>query len=99
MATARREKVCVWPLGQEAATARWRIVCYCVTQQRILMSWLDKNLQNTDNPRFIGGPLKGQLNEYWRYRIGNYRIILNNKDHELLIVVIQIGHRKQIYKN
>jgi len=52
------------------------------------------------NPRDIGEPLKGQkLGNYWKYRIGSYRVIADIRDNELLIMIIRIGDRKEVYKN
>lgn len=64
-----------------------------------IKKWIDKNLYKNNNPRFLGKSLKGNFSEYWRYRVGDYRIITKIKDDELLILVIEIGHRKEIYKN
>jgi len=52
------------------------------------------------NPRDIGEPLKGQkLGSYWKYRIGSYRVIADIRDNELLILIIRIGDRKEVYKS
>lgn len=69
-----------------------------VTQQRIIVNWLVKNLENTNDPRIFGKSLKGNLKDYWRYRIGNYRIIAEINDDEVKILIIEVGHRKDIYK-
>jgi mRNA interferase RelE/StbE len=50
------------------------------------------------NPKEVGKPLRGQFKGYWRYRIGDYRIIYRISDEEILIVIIRIGHRKNIYE-
>jgi len=55
-------------------------------------------LQATENPREKGQPLKGELGEYWKYRVGNYRIIAKIFDEKMIIVLVKIGHRKDIYK-
>lgn len=49
------------------------------------------------NPRAFGGNLKGQLREFWRWRVGDYRILAKIEDERLLVLVIQIGHRRKIY--
>ncbi|SOC41601.1 type II toxin-antitoxin system RelE family toxin [Salinicoccus kekensis] len=67
-------------------------------QQRMIISWIEKNLQNSNNPKHNGKALKGQLKEYWRYRVGNYRILAEINENEVKIVIINIGHRKDIYK-
>ena len=68
------------------------------TQQRIIVNWITKNLENTNDPRVFGKALKGNLKDYWRYRIGDYRIIAEINDAEVKILIIEIGHRKDIYK-
>ncbi|WP_062471932.1 type II toxin-antitoxin system RelE family toxin, partial [Jeotgalibaca dankookensis] len=66
-------------------------------QQRMIMGWITKNLVQTDNPRQQGKALKGELKEYWRYRVGNYRLLADIDDDAIKIILIQIGHRKDIY--
>ena len=69
------------------------------TQQRIIVNWIAKNLENTNDPRILGKSLKGNLRDYWRYRVGNYRIIAEIDDEEVRILIIEVGHRKDIYKS
>ncbi|WP_019868307.1 type II toxin-antitoxin system RelE family toxin [Methylovulum miyakonense] len=66
-------------------------------QKQRLEAFID-GLQTTGNPRACGKALQGQLAGYWRYRVGDYRIICQIKDGELLILAIEIGHRKGIYR-
>lgn len=63
-----------------------------------LIAWIDKNLKNVEDPREKGKALKGDFKVLWRYRVGNYRIITEIKDAELYILIIDLGHRKDIYK-
>ena len=67
-------------------------------QSRLILAWIDKNLNGTDDPRILGKPLKGELSSYWRYRVGQYRILVELLDQELVIVIITIGHRRDVYK-
>lgn len=69
------------------------------TQQRIIVNWIAKNLENTNDPRIFGKSLKGNLKDYWRYRVGNYRIIAEINDDEVKVLIIEVGHGKDIYKN
>lgn len=69
------------------------------SQRILLLSYIKKNLDGTSNPRATGKPLKGNLKDYWRYRIGNFRIIADIVDQEVRIIIIDIGHRKEIYEN
>ncbi|MDY0257221.1 type II toxin-antitoxin system RelE/ParE family toxin [Gudongella oleilytica] len=69
------------------------------SQRILLLSYIKKNLDGTSNPRATGKPLKGNLKDYWRYRIGNFRIIADIVDQEVRIIIIDIGHRKEVYEN
>jgi len=64
---------------------------------KLIVSWLSKNVDNSENPYIHGKRLKGNLASFWRYRVGDYRILCNIKDNELIVIVITIGHRKEIY--
>lgn len=59
--------------------------------------WIIKHLVETQDPKSFGKALQGNMVGYWRYRIGNYRIIAKIKNHELLIIMIDVGHRSDIY--
>jgi len=64
-----------------------------------IFNFLEKRILILENPRNTGEALKGNLlKKYWKYRVGNYRIITEIKDKELIILVISIGHRKEVYK-
>lgn len=63
-----------------------------------LLSWVEKRLINCENPRLWGKALTGSLNEKWRYRVGDYRILCVIKDNVVTIEVVSIGHRKEVYK-
>lgn len=67
-------------------------------QRKIIVSWIKNNLENSNNPRSFGKPLKGNLKEYWRYRVGKYRIIAEINDVEVRILIVAIGHRSDIYR-
>ncbi len=56
-----------------------------------------KKLNSLDNPRSLGKTLRGNLKNYWRYRVGNYRLIYKIKDDELVILVVDIDHRSKVY--
>lgn len=66
--------------------------------QRIIRGWINKNLVGTQNPRIHGKSLSGELSGKWRYRIGDYRLICVINDDELVILALNIGHRREIYK-
>lgn len=67
-------------------------------QAIMIAAWIRKNLNDCDNPRRYGKALQGKYKSLWRYRIGDYRIIANIEYGKLVILLLEIGHRKEIYK-
>jgi mRNA interferase RelE/StbE len=65
--------------------------------RKMLLSWIDKNLSQLENPRTLGKPLKGKLKEFWRYRVGDYRLLCAIEDQVLVLLVITVRHRKEAY--
>ncbi len=65
---------------------------------KIIMAWISRNLINCENPYIHGKSLQGNLKGKWRYRVGNYRLICNIDDENIIILVLEIGHRKNVYK-
>lgn len=64
-----------------------------------ILNFLNNRIKPLDNPRKIGEALKGpELGKYWKYRIGDYRIICQIKEKEITILVVRVGHRKEIYR-
>ena len=67
--------------------------------QKIILLWLNKNLEGCENPRVHGKPLSANRAGQWRYRIGDYRVIAKIEDDRLIILVIAIGHKKKSTNN
>ncbi len=66
--------------------------------RRILKFLSERVLRETD-PRAIGEALKGsRLGEFWKYRVGSYRIICAIEDGRLLVLVLRVGNRREIYR-
>ena len=65
--------------------------------KRILVDWIEKNLVGCENPRIHGKALSSNRVGQWRYRVGDYRIIAKIEDDKLIILVITIGHRREVY--
>jgi len=64
-----------------------------------ILKFLNDRVAKLDNPRSIGQALHGSdLGEFWKYRVGDYRLICKIEDHRLLVLVLRIGHRKEIYR-
>ena len=64
----------------------------------LIKSWIEKNLVDTDYPRRHGKGLASNRSGQWRYRVGNYRILAEIEDKELIILAIEVGHRNSVYK-
>ena len=62
-----------------------------------IQAWIDKNLVGCEEPRRIGKPL-GELKKFWRYRVGDYRIVADIQDDKVIIFVINVDKRNDIYK-
>lgn len=65
--------------------------------QRQIKNYMD-GVAKLENPRSRGKALKGALSELWRYRSGDYRIICDIQDDKILITILRIGHRKEVYE-
>lgn len=65
--------------------------------RNLIYAWIDKNLVNCEDPRIHGKGLVGDKSGQWRYRVGDYRIICEIEDEEIVILVLEIGHRREIY--
>ena len=63
----------------------------------LIISWLEKNIQNCENPRVHGKGLVENKSGQWRYRIGDYRIICEIEDEKVIVLVLEVGHRREIY--
>lgn len=59
----------------------------------MIASWIDKNLEGTDNPRLHGKALSANRNGQWRHRIGDYHLICEMQDSRLVILALTIGHQ------
>ena len=68
------------------------------SESSMIYDWIDEHLEGCENPRAYGKPLKGNRKGYWRYRVGDYRIIADIQDNKILILVTEVGHRREIYK-
>jgi mRNA interferase RelE/StbE len=66
---------------------------------RRILSFLHGRLSMLEDPRSIGEALTGsKLGEYWKYRVGDYRIVAEIEDRVLRISVIKIGNRREVYR-
>lgn len=65
--------------------------------QRIIKAWITKNLVGCENPRAHGRGLTANRSGQWRYRIGDYRLICEIQDDQLVILALSVGHRRNVY--
>lgn len=64
---------------------------------RLILKWVRKNLESCENPRKHGKALVGNHAGSWRYRVGDYRLIADIQDDKIVIMILSVGHRKNIY--
>jgi len=64
----------------------------------LIMGWIKKNLVDCENPRIHGKGLTANRSGEWRYRVGDYRIIAEIQQDRIVILVLSIGHRSEVYK-
>ena len=66
--------------------------------KKLIKAWIEKNLLNCTDPRAHGKALTANRNGQWRYRIGDYRLICHIDDDKLIILALNVGHRRIVYK-
>jgi mRNA interferase RelE/StbE len=66
--------------------------------QRNIIAYLDERVAGGNDPRRFGKALKADLAGLWRYRVDDYRIICQIQDRQLLILVVAVGHRREVYR-
>lgn len=66
--------------------------------QRMIKSWIEKNLVGCTDPRQHGKGLTANRSGQWRYRIGDYRLICEILENKLVILALSVGHRREIYE-
>lgn len=66
---------------------------------RRILKFLHERVAKLDDPRSLGEALRGsRLGEFWKYRVGDYRLICKIEDNRLIVLVLRIGHRREIYR-
>jgi mRNA interferase RelE/StbE len=67
------------------------------SQKRIL-NWLRSNIATKRDPKRLGQPLKGRLKGMWRYKVGEYRLMCQIQSKKILVLILRIGHRRDVYQ-
>ena len=65
----------------------------------LIVGWLRKNLEGCSDPRQHGKGLTANRSGQWWYRVGDYRILAEIQDEKIIVLVLSIGHRSEIYKS
>ena len=63
----------------------------------LILGWIRQTLENCENPRSHGKGLTANRSGEWRYRVGDYRILAQIDDNKIIILLLNIGHRRDIY--
>ena len=68
-------------------------------QAKRILKFLHDRVAKLDDPRSIGEALHGwRLGEFWKYRVGDYRLICKIEDNRLVVLILRVGHRREIYR-
>jgi mRNA interferase RelE/StbE len=65
--------------------------------QRLILRYLRQRIATVENPRRFGHALTGDLKGLWRYRVGNYRIVAAIEDIRFVVLIVTVGHRREVY--
>ena len=65
----------------------------------LILGWIRKNLEGCENPRAHGKGLTANHSGEWRYRVGDYRLLAEIRDGKLVIIMLTVGHRSEVYKD
>ena len=63
-----------------------------------VIATLETRIAMLDDPRTLGSALTGELGGLWRWRIGDYRVVARIEDERITILVVRIGHRREVYR-
>ena len=66
--------------------------------QREILRYLRERIATDEDPRRFGKALSKELSGLWRYRVGNYRLICRIEDNVLVVLVVRVGHRREVYE-
>lgn len=80
------------------ATARAELRKLDKDASRRILDYMDERVATLENPRNLGKALTGPLGGFWRYRVGDYRVICELKDAQLLVLVLKTGNRREVYR-
>jgi len=87
----------VWQVEFDRAAAR-DLRKLGADAQKLILKYLRERVATSDDPRRFGHALTGDLTGLWRYRVGDYRIVASIEDDRFVVLVVAIGHRREVYR-
>ncbi len=87
----------VWRVEFDRAAARDLRKLGTEAERRVL-GFLRTRIAGSADPRRLGQPLTGDRQGFWRYRVGDYRIVAAIEDERLVVLVVAVGHRREVYR-
>ncbi len=78
-------------------TARKQLMKIDYQAKKKILKYLKERIAPIADPRSFGDPLSGSLSGLWKYRVGSYRIIVEIRAQDVVILVLRVGHRKHVY--
>jgi mRNA interferase RelE/StbE len=66
--------------------------------ERRVLTFLRTRIAGSSDPRRLGQPLTGDRQGFWRYRVGDYRIVATIEDERFVVLVVTVGHRREVYR-
>jgi mRNA interferase RelE/StbE len=94
-----------WPAVERAspwrawnASLKLRRADGTTAPQHLILRYLRERIAVAGDPRRFGHALTGDLKGLWRYRVGDYRIVASIEDNRLVVLIVTIGHRREIYR-
>ena len=79
-------------------TARKQLIKLDKKTARRIVDFMDARVAPMDDPRSVGKALSGPLGGFWRYRVGDCRVICDIQDGAVRVLVVDIGHRREVYR-
>ena len=80
------------------ATAKKQLARLDHQVQVSILRYLRERIATDEDPRRFGAPLRRELANRWKYRVGPYRLICEIQDEKVLVLILLVGHRSRIYK-
>jgi len=81
-----------------AATAKAQLRKLDRPTARRIVDFMDERIAPLDDPRSRGKALTGPLGDFWRYRVGDCRVVCDIQDGALRVLVVRVGNRREIYR-